>query len=697
MGCLLSLCCPPKPASRTHSIEVCTLQSHRLLSEPHSVLPPTVKPPVEPKSTIPSLPDPETPPAMGHINPISTPSPSSETGHAVVNQPPKGRLTLSVKPTVTIEDPLSMIPSLPDSETPPALNHRNPIPTQLPCSTIEQPDAPPPAYTPSSHEMPKPQTSDPRLDPTLVNPANGQSRAPAKLQVVNPDDAPSVPLARAGVCSSPPYCSPVIVVPPTGPKFLPPKSVDAQDQIPQPTPSAQVTPFDLYNSPEDPALIGKPDPVSPRSNFHRRLQTFVLSIKQIAPSHTGGSPSAGGSAPARIGPDVAIDPVTSPTATPKPPVPSQPTRRILPSTNDKLRLRVLVVGRAGVGKSSLISYAFGVGKEADITQPITPPENDRFILHDSMGFEHGASEEFNIAKDFLESRSGNKVALEEQVHEGDQAFLKLAAEISVPIVVVFTQFDVLVMRATPASALAQAESAFQDLCTEPLQTMSKGFRIPIRYQRMSGLDGTNPDAEALAQLIEKITIHCGTASRCQGEAQHLFRVEYWKYVAASAEVTVSNWTIAECLNTLHQKIVTSWNIYDPNEASNLSLPDVDFIHHWIGLAVPVAAFSGPAAVAVVLSAEFVKWITRVNQRKPETLRCFMAYIIDLTLVLEHAFGLVHLKPTPVALDRDMLDVAVQGYRNLLHGRYASEVGIFEKDRLQKKMRELICNEAQGKK
>jgi hypothetical protein len=29
-------------------------------------------------------------------------------------------------------------------------------------------------------------------------------------------------------------------------------------------------------------------------------------------------------------------------------------------------------------------------------------------------------------------------------------------------------------------------------------------------------------------------------------------------------------TIAECLDTLHQEIVTSWNIYDPNEASNLS-------------------------------------------------------------------------------------------------------------------------------
>jgi hypothetical protein len=89
----------------------------------------------------------------------------------------------------------------------------------------------------------------------------------------------------------------------------------------------------------------------------------------------------------------------------------------------------------------------------------------------------------------------------------------------------------------------------------------------------------------------------------------------------------------------------------------------------------------------------------------------MAYIIDLTLVLEQAFGLVHLKPAPVALDRNKLDMAVQGYRNFpghmgeVHHEircHASEVGIFDKDRLRKKMGELIwrfcsSSEAQGKK
>jgi hypothetical protein len=45
-----------------------------------------------------------------------------------------------------------------------------------------------------------------------------------------------------------------------------------------------------------------------------------------------------------------------------------------------------------------------------------PQENNRFILHDSVGFEHGESREFTIAKEFLESRSGDSVPLEERVH-----------------------------------------------------------------------------------------------------------------------------------------------------------------------------------------------------------------------------------------------------------------------------------------
>jgi hypothetical protein len=134
----------------------------------------------------------------------------------------------------------------------------------------------------------------------------------------------------------------------------------------------------------------------------------------------------------------------------------------------------------------------------------------------------------------------------------------------------------------------------------------------------------------------------------------------------------------------------------------------------MGLAVPAAAIAGPASVAVALSGTFVHWIAKVYQNmcvlvpiivgdfdeisRPETLRCFMAYIVDLTLVLDHAFGMVHLKPTPRALDENMLDIAVQEYMDRFMSEvhyeircYASQRGVLKagKDRLQEELRGLI--------
>ncbi|EDQ98700.1 uncharacterized protein LACBIDRAFT_297409 [Laccaria bicolor S238N-H82] len=74
-----------------------------------------------------------------------------------------------------------------------------------------------------------------------------------------------------------------------------------------------------------------------------------------------------------------------------------PTSGHLQPTTDELfklveRFRVLVIGKSGVGKSSLINECFGV-KDAtvahseagvsDISTEIISSENGRFVLHDS--------------------------------------------------------------------------------------------------------------------------------------------------------------------------------------------------------------------------------------------------------------------------------------------------------------------------
>ena len=42
--------------------------------------------------------------------------------------------------------------------------------------------------------------------------------------------------------------------------------------------------------------------------------------------------------------------------------------------------------------------------KADINRELKSPQNDRFILHDSRGFEPGEDDNYDVAKNFIQSR-----------------------------------------------------------------------------------------------------------------------------------------------------------------------------------------------------------------------------------------------------------------------------------------------------
>ncbi|KAJ7862485.1 hypothetical protein B0H14DRAFT_3444669 [Mycena olivaceomarginata] len=52
----------------------------------------------------------------------------------------------------------------------------------------------------------------------------------------------------------------------------------------------------------------------------------------------------------------------------------------------------------------------------------------------------------------------------------------------------------------------------------------------------------------------------------------------------------------------------------------------------------------PAVAAIRLSDLFIRWITDTYNKTPETLRCLMGYIVDLTLVMDHLFLVVFSRP-----------------------------------------------------
>ncbi|KIM61812.1 hypothetical protein SCLCIDRAFT_72524, partial [Scleroderma citrinum Foug A] len=78
----------------------------------------------------------------------------------------------------------------------------------------------------------------------------------------------------------------------------------------------------------------------------------------------------------------------------------------------------------GVGKTSLINNTFGIDDarpehdkrgEANIEIPLYSKSNERFVLHDSKGFEPGENDNLQSVKAFIKRRKTHE-AIQEQLH-----------------------------------------------------------------------------------------------------------------------------------------------------------------------------------------------------------------------------------------------------------------------------------------
>ncbi|TAQ85657.1 hypothetical protein B7494_g6023 [Chlorociboria aeruginascens] len=136
------------------------------------------------------------------------------------------------------------------------------------------------------------------------------------------------------------------------------------------------------------------------------------------------------------------------------------------------RLRILIIGQQGVGKSTICSKVLGISAEqagvshrgtgtavGQVWEEITGPQNPHLVLHDSGGFRPNSNNEMDQIKAFIKFRREQKL-LKDQLHciwycissvgsrnlqddgvEGD--FFKLDTG-HIPVFVIFTKFDLLI-------------------------------------------------------------------------------------------------------------------------------------------------------------------------------------------------------------------------------------------------------------
>ncbi|KAI0246859.1 hypothetical protein BJV78DRAFT_1286034 [Lactifluus subvellereus] len=383
--------------------------------------------------------------------------------------------------------------------------------------------------------------------------------------------------------------------------------------------------------------------------------------------------------------------------------------------SDNFRFRILVVGKSRSGKSSLINSIFKVNTAVRIQSPYaflpshpdspsggkkpTPgnadfnvgfshPDNSRLIVHEFPGFEPGYAQNLQTIRDFIAGRTDANLPLSERLHAiwicvpsadlidgrlGDGVEEILGTQ-KVPVVLVFTKFDLLVSQVLLDTAGGDpryhehAKARAQDMCEESCRRLlrkhprdvpaeivstrsrfddliSKLFATTHRLVAADSLNAsvlsTSFESQRGRPQVSPVALAWSIAQRVSRDVKLQASIVHgWAKPLGSSREFAGR-TLEYCIDIIHTDIVDVWNIRDQNKYLSNREFKAQMSHLVKDLAVPHASASPSSNLDGVVGAGSptlaARWVKDSYQNSTENMRCIMGYIVDLTVIQHELF------------------------------------------------------------